>query len=255
MGYPVASSRGRAAARPPGASSLLTGLAAYYPFETLTLDATGHGNNLTNTNGVTQAAGKVGQAASFVAANSQQLQIASNLPLQINGDWTWAGWFKPATLSGVYQNLFYAPNVRVFLSGTTSQLAADDLSHGGVSPGPTLSPGTWYFGWVQWDSATMMFRASVNNGTQASNAPGSPLSSGASFVHMGDNGSGNYYGGLLDEVGVWNRKLTPAEMAALYNGGAGVTYPFEQAAGGGWLTLADGSDFLLADGSFLGSSA
>ena len=31
--------------------------------------------------------------------------------------------------------------------------------------------------------------------------------------------------GLVDEMGKWNRALTPAEMDALYNGGSGMTLP------------------------------
>jgi len=38
--------------------------------------------------------------------------------------------------------------------------------------------------------------------------------------------SGNAFKGGLDEVGYWNKVLTPSEVAALYNGGAGLTYPF-----------------------------
>jgi hypothetical protein len=34
------------------------------------------------------------------------------------------------------------------------------------------------------------------------------------------------YGGYLDEIGLWNKSLTQAEITTLYNGGTGVTYPF-----------------------------
>jgi len=42
---------------------------------------------------------------------------------------------------------------------------------------------------------------------------------------LGDDtfGSGTWPG-LIDEVGIWNRALTQAEVTALYNGGAGLTY-------------------------------
>ena len=32
--------------------------------------------------------------------------------------------------------------------------------------------------------------------------------------------------GFIDEVGMWDRELSPNEVAALYNGGAGLQYPF-----------------------------
>lgn len=34
------------------------------------------------------------------------------------------------------------------------------------------------------------------------------------------------YNGVIDEVGMWNRMLTPSEIAQLYNSGTGLTYPF-----------------------------
>jgi hypothetical protein len=44
-------------------------------------------------------------------------------------------------------------------------------------------------------------------------------------------GAGESYGynpvdGLLDEIGVWNRRLNDDEISYLYNSGAGRTYPF-----------------------------
>jgi Concanavalin A-like lectin/glucanases superfamily len=43
----------------------------------------------------------------------------------------------------------------------------------------------------------------------------------------GDTGGAAFYG-CIDEVGYWNRVLTAAEIAQLYNGGIGLSYPFYQ---------------------------
>jgi hypothetical protein len=41
----------------------------------------------------------------------------------------------------------------------------------------------------------------------------------------GDFTGTNYAGpGKLDEVGIWGRAITAAEVSALYNGGSGITY-------------------------------
>lgn len=45
-------------------------------------------------------------------------------------------------------------------------------------------------------------------------------------VYIGRRGNGNYFHGYIDEVGVWNRALTPNEVSDLYNGGLGKSYPF-----------------------------
>lgn len=35
------------------------------------------------------------------------------------------------------------------------------------------------------------------------------------------------YVGRIDEVGIWNRELSPAEITSLYRGGSGAEFPFE----------------------------
>ena len=52
------------------------------------------------------------------------------------------------------------------------------------------------------------------------------MPAGGSKVFVGSNnaGSGGFYNGLIDEVGVWNRTLTAAEVTELYNAGAGKQY-------------------------------
>ncbi len=39
--------------------------------------------------------------------------------------------------------------------------------------------------------------------------------------------------GIVDEVGLWSRALTIAEVTALYNAGAGLAYPFDGGGGTG----------------------
>lgn len=48
-------------------------------------------------------------------------------------------------------------------------------------------------------------------------------------LEIGRNGSGWAVGdflGTIDEVGIWSRVLTGAEITELYNGGSGLAYPF-----------------------------
>lgn len=47
-------------------------------------------------------------------------------------------------------------------------------------------------------------------------------------IGIGDYGSSNWerFQGYIDEVGFWNRALIGDEVALLYNGGSGLTYPF-----------------------------
>ena len=38
-------------------------------------------------------------------------------------------------------------------------------------------------------------------------------------------GSGNYFGGLIDELAIFNRVLSSSEISALYNSGTGISIP------------------------------
>jgi hypothetical protein len=43
---------------------------------------------------------------------------------------------------------------------------------------------------------------------------------------IGNFNNGQFSSANVDEVGVWNRVLTSAEVTQLYNSGAGLQYPF-----------------------------
>ena len=43
---------------------------------------------------------------------------------------------------------------------------------------------------------------------------------------LGTTTSPEEFDGIMDEVGIWNRVLSDSEITELYNGGAGLTYPF-----------------------------
>ena len=75
--------------------ALLTDLAAYWQLDEASggrADSIG-GNDLTDTNTVTQAAGKIDTAAHFTAANNESLSIADNAALSMgDDDFTLAAW-------------------------------------------------------------------------------------------------------------------------------------------------------------------
>lgn len=50
------------------------------------------------------------------------------------------------------------------------------------------------------------------------------------YITVGNSYNGARYGfrGTIDEIGYWNRALTPAEVSLLYNNGNGLAYPFVQ---------------------------
>jgi hypothetical protein len=67
----------------------------------------------------------------------------------------------------------------------------------------------------------------VDGVSQGTIVAGSSLASGAGFgVGNSTIVGGGLYNGSIDEAGVWSRALSQADVTELYNGGAGLTYPF-----------------------------
>lgn len=101
-----------------------------------------------------------------------------------------------------------------------------DAGMGGpaVGPGFTFTKNVWNFIVITIDLTTGIGRSYHNGvfnqqmaGCVASNTPGR-------FDVGGTNGNSQTFLGELDEIGIWDRILTDAEILALYNGGAGLAY-------------------------------
>ena len=200
------------------------------------------GNDLTDNNTVTQAAGKIGNSAQFTAANNESLTRADNASLSVGDiDFTWAGWFMidsksnymiafihndgaPAFNYQIAYRMYWDVVVDRFVftvgdgSANFANLAADTLG--------APSTGVWYFvvGWH--DAAANTVNIQVNNGTADSTGYTFGSFDSTGELIFGDQGFVFYWDGRMDEIGFWKRVLTAAERTALYNGGSGLTYPF-----------------------------
>jgi len=191
------------------------------------------GENLTDNNTVTQAAGKIDNAAQFTATNSEYLSITDSADLSTGDiDFTWVGWVYLDSKSsehifvrkGIgtieYEFKYNDGDDRFILGVRTSEVHADALG----SP----STATWYF-LVAWhDSAANTINISANNGstTTTSSVTGPPDTADA--FYMGQSGSGgSYMDGRIDEMSFWKRLLTTQEKTDLYNSGNANTVGME----------------------------
>ena len=177
-------------------------------------------------------------AAKFTNANSEYLSAASNSSLQHGDiDFTWAGWVKfdnfsnsftlvakdssvlnrefqlayTTTTTGIYAQVFTAGNV-----GTLASLGTG-----------TLGTGVWGFLVSQYDAAANLLSLQMNRTGGASVSVSNLQAVGAAEFRLGGNpysGGVNYLDGAMQNWGFWKRKLTVAELDALYNNGAGMTY-------------------------------
>lgn len=192
---------------------------------------------LTDTNTVTSAAGKQGNAAQFTAANSETLGATSGLSNVTFGDsdFTFTGWVyldskaalqtilranqSGTTLAYMIRYESGSDRIKFYVeSDAGAQSSATASSFGS----PSLS--TWYFITAIHDSVNDVIKISVNNGAMDTTSVATGTRTTVGNIYLGSYGAGEYWDGRIDEIGFWNSVLTSEQIAAIYNGGAGRTF-------------------------------
>jgi hypothetical protein len=217
------------------ASPLLTDLVAYWKLDETSgtrFDSAGI-NNLADNGGVGSTIGIQGNAASFAGSVGQYLSIASNSDVSAGaGSKTWALWVKPNTVAPSFQGLLgkdaNPPREYEIL------MQDDDLRIDWFSPTRqnitipnVFTAGSWHLVLFWYDSSDGSVNASINNGTVTTLGRATGNTEKPTPLTVGYRLEGPLtYDGLIDEIGIWGRVLTPAERTQIYNGGAGITYPF-----------------------------
>jgi hypothetical protein len=210
--------------------ALTNNLLAFYKLDN-TNDSSGNNRTLTNNGNVTFASGKIGNAAVFDGSNYLQ---ANNVTLGGRSEFTVSFWFNNSDISGQVDLLgqwtgnqdnafFYVltphqDNTRI-VTATVGSGSSDEFS--GFAP-YNLSDGTWRHtvftldpsgGSLYLDGQLLI---SGNNTIQSLNATNAPFYIGRVEEAIRNQSR------MLDAVGIWNRALTEAEVAELYNNGTGL---------------------------------
>ncbi len=242
--------------------ALSDNLVAYYSLEDAN-DALGS-NNLTNNATVTFTSGQVANAATL-NGTSQYLSHASNATFQTGDiDFTVAAWVKATSLAATidiiakwtvtgnhreYLLTYNQPTNRfrwfVSKDGTAS-VSVDATTFGAPSTA------TYYFIAVWHDSVANVIGIRVNGGGADTTNTSTGVVSSTSVFGIGSRGDGGatFWPGQIDEVGLWKRVLTSAEITDLYNGGSGRNYAYISAAASSFLAAwARNCNNLLAGGS------
>lgn len=230
------SSPRRHGAAPPGSP-----LVGYYAMEqdpfTQVSDSSTYGNALTFVNGSATNAGKINIGRQFLGSGPDYYLASSSSSFNMtNTDftvWAWAKYVNtnstmhicgrrssPHTFSGQYTMGGRAAGwfFELFDNGTTSYI---------LDAGVLITTNVWTFVMIDWDNTSKVQRIMVNNASTNSATRASAVvpNIAASFVVGAQSTVGGFLNGYVDEVGIIKRKLTAAEMTALYNGGTGVTWP------------------------------
>lgn len=226
--------------------AILDNLAAYYKLDESSgdaLDVLATSDLAASGSPPGATTGNVGGCRTFAAASSQMFSRADNAALSTGDiDYTLAMWVyltsKPAATMDMlsrydvlnvllreYLFVWNAVNDR-FEFYITNTAGSNNVVTANNFGAP--STGTWYHVVAWHDAAGNTINIQVNNGTANSAATTmSPSDTAVATTLGGRTGiATRYWDGRLDEVGYWKRVLTAAERTALYNGGAGLAYPF-----------------------------
>jgi hypothetical protein len=208
-----------------GSTQTGTGPVAAYAFNegtgTTAADASGTGNTGTLSGATWTTAGKNGGAASF-NGSSAMITVPDSTSLRLTSGMTMSAWVRPTTLSGWRT---------VLLKERTNGLSYGLYAHDGSRPaayintggadrdatgGAALPANTWTHVAATYDGATLRL---FINATQAASQSGSGnLISSTGALRIGGNQVwGEYFSGQIDDVRIYARALSAAEIASDMN--------------------------------------
>ena len=219
-------------------TGLRDGLLAFYKLSD-TSDSSGRGNTLTNNDGVTFVAGKIGNAAEFDGENYLETESVDLTGLtalticfwvqhedeegdvlnEVAGDWDAGSGPIFIGFGGLGQEVLYG----YATLGVRINTSVDDFT----VIDPTDRNSDWRFVAIRYTGTSLQLR--TNNGawitTVVTGSPPLDLTNG--YFRIGDGGDGVPLadGDKLDAFGIWGRALSDAEIDALYNNGTGRELP------------------------------
>ena len=205
------------------APSIFNGLLAYYRADGTTNDQLGNYNG-TLVNGATYGVGKIGQGFSFDGINDY---ISFNAPPHnYSTPTSYNLWVKPDIVSGtkffIYIPMGISGPAIGYRNGGTITLFRGSVNLE-VQSISKVAVGVW-------NMITVVFKGNAVannvdfylNGVYSDTKTLGFGNTVPSTMEMGrSNSSGLYYDGTLDEIGIWNKLLTPSEITQLYNEGNG----------------------------------
>jgi len=225
----IASSNGGATPNP-----LWDGLVAYYTADNTPNDALGTYNG-TLTNGATYATGKINNGFSLDGVNDF-VSISPIMGGTVSGPTsphTYSAWIYPTNVTDQYNFIFQNGDTT---RGSSIALNTNKICYfykGGsyvLASTATLTVNTWNHVLITYDggglnnSNVSFYLNGVFDKTVSTPSWGTETGS-YGYTQIGKYvASSHYFNGKIDELGIWNRALTPTEVTELYNSGSGLQY-------------------------------
>ena len=219
--------------------ALTTNLLAYWKMEWNSNDSAWSNNGSDTAISYSSGNGKISQGAWFNGSTSRiqlptntilnsKSQITINTWITFNDHLTWS-------LRGIFWvqwNYSGALNSQYISTNGTDQTVAFWVAASSPSPPAmnigTITTGQWYMLTHTINLSTLvveLFLDWVSKGTQSySSIPAISVNTVMDIWRVYD--TSRIHNGNMDEFAIWNRVLTGSEITQLYNGWAGLTYPF-----------------------------
>src|SRR5882724_6206253 len=217
---------------PSPARAQVPGLVAAYAFNegsgTTVADVSGNNNNGTISAATWTTAGKFGSALVFngtsaqvTVPNATSLQLTTGMTLEV---WVFptgslAGWraVLDKNVDGYYLMASSDPNNRPAVGGTWTG------GNQNTAAPSALALNVWTHLAASFDGATV--RLYVNGVQVASQAQTTPFAATTGTLQIGADSYGEFFAGRIDEVRIYNRALSAAEIQTDMNTAVGGTPP------------------------------
>ena len=207
------------------------GLVGYWKFDegagTIASDFSGNSNIGTLTNGPTWTTGQVGGAVSFDGTNDYILVLDSD-SLDLTNQMSISAWVYQDSWNDTFEeflrkeNAYYLVSLKpgswgmylngridfgLYIGGTWRSVALDNF--------PALS--SWRYIVATYNSSVQ--KLYINGSEVASGAQTGVISTNTNNLLIGQiQGGGQAFKGFLDEIAIYNRALSTAEVLGIYNG-------------------------------------
>jgi hypothetical protein len=220
-----------------GMAALNSGLIAYYPFDGDTMDHSGNGNDCTVMGtGATQTTDRHGNAnAAFKFENNTYLDCGTGSSLDIAANLTISLWVNPdpvsltginRTIVGTASYLLGIENQNLAASGPCNLTGGPffDVNNGSTGPflcSPiTITSSTWhqFVGVYVAGSLAVLYLDGIEVAQAQNQLVPTSIFANSEHLQIGPNVGTNYaayFAGSLDEIRIYNRALSAAEITEL----------------------------------------
>jgi len=218
---------------------LSTNLISYYKFDenagTIIHDSVGTNNGTYIGAGTMWGTGIINSAGNFVQNNSDHIDIPGFNNIINYSAISVQAWYELQTFTNNPRFLANShtdsdnKGFQLYIGNSGSQLLFQ-VGNGTTNTNSQFNGSGMLNNWIHligvYDGTNVFLY--VNGTVQPSSGLTGNIGLSANDLWVSGNPaySGDYMQGQIDEVGIWNRALTQAEVTALYNNGVGNQYPF-----------------------------